>query len=467
MERDDGSFRDRDARVFYRDGAILRGLSPEGLRDWQALSRTAFFKRLTAEGRLVPTEQIQDGEAAERWAAVLKHEKIPFISYPYEWCFGMLRQAALLQLELLKAALEEGFIVKDATPFNIQWKGVAPVFIDIASFQRMEAGEPWAGYRQFCRLFLYPLMLQAYKRVAYHPWLRGSLEGIDPEDLSRLFTLRDRLRPGVFSHVYLQARLQERYGQAAQGIKDELKAAGFNSSLIRANVGRLERLLRRLRWEASPTIWSDYATQNSYAESDRSRKMEFVGKIAGTRRWRLVWDLGCNTGAFSRLVAEHADYLVAFDSDQAVIERFYRSLLLEGRKDILPLVTDLADPSPALGWRGAERKTLPQRGRPELVLCLALIHHVVIGSNVPMSDFIDWLAGLGGDLVIEFVSKEDPMVKRLLGNKTDKYDDYSREELEACLSRGFHLAPGETLACGTRTLYYARTRSRTSVAGRS
>ncbi len=186
------SFRDPDSRVFYAaNGDVCRALSADGLADWQRLAATRFFPQLVAEGRLVGSELIE-ATAPDGFAAVLRHETIPFVSYPYEWCFGMLRDAALLQLDLVAAALDEDMILKDASPYNVQWRGARPVFVDVGSFERLREGEPWAGYRQFCSLFLYPLMLQAWKGVPFNVWLRGSLEGISPNEVRGLLSLRDR-----------------------------------------------------------------------------------------------------------------------------------------------------------------------------------------------------------------------------------------------------------------------------------
>jgi len=457
------SFRDRTNRVFRRNGQIYRALSEHALRDWQQLSATGFFQRRQADGSVVATEPLASAEAAEGlpggpWAGVLRHETIPFVSYPYEWCFGMLRAGALLHLDLLLEALDEGMVLKDASAYNVQWRGAQPVFIDLGSFERLEPGEPWVGYRQFCQLFLYPLMLQAYRGLAPHAWLRGSLDGITPGDCRRAMSARDLLRKGVLTHVALQAKAEARYGGTDRDLRTELKRAGFGVELIRANVRSLRKLVGRLAWEPSRSEWSEYGTEHSYEAADLERKAQFVATVAGARRWPLVWDLGCNTGRFSRAVAAHADCVVALDADQLAIERLYRELAAEGNRTILPLVGNLADPSPGLGWRGRERVPLADRGTPDLVLCLALVHHLVISANIPLPDLLDWLAGLGADLVIEFVDRGDPMVKRLLLNKADQYHDYDRASFETSLAARFTIARTEPLESGTRVLYHATRR---------
>ena len=456
-----GSFRDRNARVFLRDGSVFRGLSQQASAEWDALAETRFFRRFSADGRLVATEKadaLPRTKDTERWVSFLRHERIPFVSYPYEWCFGMLKAAALLQLDLLLAALDEEMILKDSSAFNVQWVGAEPVFIDIASFERLSPGAPWVGYRQFCEMFLCPLMLQAYKDVPFNAWMRGSIDGIGPSDCSRLFSLRDLLRPGVLKHVFLQAKLEARYADTERNVRDDLRKAGFAKELIVANVRGLRRLVARMDWRRRESEWSEYVDCGHYELVDQQKKADFVADVVSLRSRRLVWDLGCNTGTFSRLAAEGAEYVVAQDGDPLAIERFWRDLSTEGNRKILPLVNNLADPSPALGWRGRERQALEQRGTPDLVMCLALVHHMVITANVPMREFVDWLASLGGDLIIEFVTKDDPMVHTLLRNKNDNYDDYDLEFFERCLAESFEIGRREPLCEGRRIMYHARAR---------
>ncbi len=471
-----GSFRDRDGRVFYRDGDVLRGLSADGLADWEHLAASGFFGRAAEAGQIIGTERLPAAAAGADWAGVLRHDRVPFVSYPYEWPFGMLQDAAGLTLELLAAALEEDTILKDATPYNVQWFGTRPTFIDVLSFTPLLPGGAWTGYRQFCELFLYPLMLQAYKGVPFQPWLRGSIDGITPDQCRALMSARDLARPGVLLHVKLQAAMQTRHAHSPRDVRADLARAGFHRELIVANVRRLSKLVSRLRWKAERSTWSDYADCNTYDEANRAAKADFVRRATARRPRRLVWDLGCNTGEYARVAAETADYVVAMDADQLAIERLYRTLRDEGagaaisagraptrpRTDvaerILPLTVDLTDSSPDLGWRGSERKRLTARGTPDLALCLALVHHVVLGAHVPLADFVDWLAGLGCDLVIEFVSKADPMVTTLLRNKDDKDRDYEQPAFEAYLARHFEIEESLPLNGGLRTIYSARRR---------
>jgi hypothetical protein len=454
-EAEPGSFRDRQSRVFYDDdGGVLRFLSPEGLDDWHALASSSLYTRFSNAGQLVGTELVEVDESARNgWSALLRHERVPFISYPYEWTFSMLKDAALLELDLVLAGLEEGLILKDASPYNVQWRGAHPVFIDVGSFERLRPGEPWAGYRQFCMLYLYPLLLQAYRDIPFQGLLRGSLEGIEPGVSRRLFSLRDFVRPGVFSHVVLHERLERRYGNRGGQVRRELEVPGFGAELIKANVGRLRRLVARLEPSRKESTWSGYGCSNTYSDEESQRKEEIVQTIAQNVRPRLVWDLGCNDGRYSRVAAEHARYTVAMDADRQTVDQLYRSLATDGEHSILPLVVDVADPSPALGWRNLERKTLIERGSPELTLCLAIVHHLAITRNIPLRSFLEWLHSLDSIVLIEFPAEDDPMVRLLLDAKRPgTHDDYSRGTFEQILDELFTVETSVVLS-ETRSIY--------------
>jgi SAM-dependent methyltransferase len=385
---------------------------------------------------------------------------IPFVSYPYEWTFAMLRDAALLQLELVRRAVGAGMMLKDSSPYNVQFEGAKPVFVDVGSFEGLREGEPWAGYRQFCMLFLYPLLLQAWKDVPFQPWLRGRIDGISPRECRNLLSGRDLLRRGVVTNVVLHSRLEQRYEESRRDVKQELASAGFRKELILANVGRLERLVSGLRWSGASSAWSQYGPTPTYSDEDAEQKRRFVAEAVAAERPRLVWDLGCNDGRHARIAAETADYVVAMDADTLVVDRLYEALRKEGATRILPLAVNVVDASPGLGWRGLERRPLPERGRPDLALCLALVHHVSIGGNVPLAEFLDWLRELESALVIEFPTPDDPMVQRLLARKRPgDHPDYRREWFEECLSARFDVSGSETLSSGTRVLYRARPRT--------
>jgi hypothetical protein len=458
--RDPASFRDPDNAILDADGVIYRTLTQRGLANWRAVSAAPFFSAYSDAGKIVATRELDGSESRVQGfeaPGVLSHERIRFLSYPYEWPFGMLKDAALLQMELLRATLAESLVLKDASPYNVQWKGTSPVFIDVGSFEPLDATRPWSAYRQFCMQFLNPLLLTAHKGIDFQPLLRGRLEGVTPQQCRNHMSLRDLCRRGVLTHVWLHSRLERRYSRDDAPVADELAAAGFNRELMFANVKRLERLLRRLDWEPPRSAWTNYDGLESYEPGDAASKREFVEAVVGSQNWKLAWDLGCNDGAFSRLAARSARYVVAMDSDHAVVEGLYRSLKKEENPSILPLVVDIADPSPGLGWRGAERRPLDARAQPTLVLCLALVHHLVLTSNVPFRELTTWLRSLDACVVIEFVSAEDPKARELLMRKrAGLHDDYDRATFERELSSRFAIVRRQDLPSGTRTLYFLR-----------
>lgn len=450
---DDGSFRDPDSQVVHVDGRVLRRLSGAGRRDWEALSRARFFEQAVAGGRLVATTELPPGTGpADGWDGVLEHERLPFVTYPFEWTFGMLAAATVVHLELLRDALAEGLTTKDGYAYNVQWRGVEPVFIDVSSFTRYTGG-PWAGYRQFCETFLNPLMLQSFVGVDFQPWLRGRLEGIPVQDMRRLLSARHLLRPGVLRHVVLHAHFDRSAREATSSTRSALAQAGFDRDVVLATVEKLLGLVRQLSWRPEPSAWTSYRTSNTYRGEDRSTKQAFAEKVASSVRPQLVWDLGCNDGTYAKAVADHAGLVVAIDGDHATAELLYRSLRATSVRNVVPLVVDLTDPSPSLGWRNRERPGLLQRPRPDLVLCLALLHHLTIVGNIPLAQVVEWLAGLAPVAVVEFVDRTDPMVAQLLASKPVPHTDYSRARFEHEVARHYQVEAREELSSGTRTLY--------------
>jgi SAM-dependent methyltransferase len=457
---DPGSFRDPSNRVFHRDGRVLRGVRGDAADHWSRLRRSGLLSRLMERGALittreVPADELPGGEG-EAWSLVLEHEGVPFVSYPYEWSFTMLQDAAVLHLEVLAEALADGMTLKDGSAFNIQWMGANPVFIDIGSFEP-SSGTPWVGYRQFCQTFLYPLLLQAHRGVSYQPFLRGQVDGLTAQQMRGLLAPRLGLRAGVLKHVVLHDTMQRRFTRGAQATARQLREAGFNDELGAAVTRSLLNLVRQLRPRRRHSQWVDYTRTCTYSDRERAAKVEVLRRaVAGTGE-RLVLDLGCNDGTYSTVSAQSGAYVIAADADEAVVDRLYASLRYQGRGRILPLVLDLADPSPGIGWRGRERPAFLERARSDVVLCLALLHHLVIGRNVPLVQVVEWLRSFDAKVVVEFVAPDDPMAKRLLANKLSwVHADYRLDVFERELDRWFYVE--ERLALSTRTLFVVQPR---------
>ncbi len=448
------------ARVFVDDDGVWRGLRDDALVEFEALASAPFFRDAMARGDIVGTERVHDVTLPGSWAAVLRHDRIDVLSYPYEWSFEMLRDAALLQLALTRAALADRLITKDASAYNVQFVGTKPVFIDVGSFERLRGGEPWPGYRQFCELFLNPLLVQALRDVPFQQLLRGSINGISPHVAAQLLRGEGRLNKGVLMHVKLHARAERRYADADRDrdVMAELERAGFGPPIIDAQLKGLEKTVAGMSWGRQASTWSDYSDRSHYGTPDLHAKERFVARAIEARSVGQVLDLGANDGHFSRLaLGVGARSVVAVDGDDLVVDRLYRDLRREGERRILPLVVDLADPSPGLGWRSRERLPFVDRVRPDVVLCLAVVHHLALSNTVPLSAIVDFLADFGADVVVEFPHHDDVMAARLLARKrTGVFDGYRREHWEQAVAERFSIVESETLPGGTRTLYLCR-----------
>lgn len=453
-----GSFRDARSRVFDDGTRIVRALSVEGRADLDAARATAFFTRAVADGRLVATTDVEDpAEVPDGWASAVEHPRLDVISYPYEWSFSMLRDAALLQLELLAQGLPEGIGCKDGTPYNIQFAGGRPRFIDVGSFAPV-GPDGWPGYRQFCQLQLYPLLIEAHLDVAFGPLLRGSLEGIAPDVADRLLRGRHRLRRGVLTHVSAQAWAARRYATRPDRAAEVVGSTGIGPDVVAGLVDRTAATVAGLRPPDRATAWTDYSDRDHYAAEALRTKDRVVDLALEQGSPETVLDLGCNDGRFALAAARRARTVVAVDADRAVIDDLYRRVRAR-RTAVLPLVVDLADPSPALGWGLAERPALRDRVRPDLVLALALIHHLVIGRNVPVDAFLAELASWGPEAVLEVPDRHDPMVARLLAAKPDDtHADYRLDHIEDRIERRFTVVERIPLSGGTRVLYRLRRR---------
>jgi hypothetical protein len=459
---DPGSFRDPSTTVFYAEGVVLRGLDAEAAADWAALSQAPFFASAAKAGRIVGTTALTDAEAkrvtpeGKSWPVVLKHDRVPFVSYPYEWTFSQLQDAALLHLDLLIEALDAGLSMKDGYAYNVQWHGARPTFIDVPSFERGTGG-PWPGYRQFCRTFLFPLLLTAHKDVSFRPLLRGQVDGIEPKQIRLMMSLRDSVKAGVLRNVVLHSAVDARAAAKERGsrqVGEDLQKAGFNAEIAKAAAKSLRKLVAGLTWTVGETIWKDYRQRNSYSDEDTAAKQTFVDAALAGQGYGLVWDLGANDGAYARIAAKHAGYVVAADFDEGAIDPLYRALKAEGNTTILPLVIDLADPSPGIGWRNRERPAFFDRTKPDVVLMLALLHHLAITANVPLPEIVDWMRSFGSRIVVEFVHTDDVQVQRLLANKPEGlFPDYRVDVFERLLAERFTVEKQVPLPSGTRTLY--------------
>jgi hypothetical protein len=426
--------------------------------DFEALVETGLLDSLVQSGAVIETKPIGIDEAPEPYRAVpevdlvVEHPRIPFISYAYEWPFEMLRAAAIRSLEILQLALEKDIILKDATPYNIQFVGTNPLLIDVGSFERYQEGMPWIGYSQFCRTFLNPLLLQSITGIPFQMWMRASLDGIDPVHLNSLLSLRHKLRKNVFMDVVLQAWLSRRYSSRSKNAPS-LRERPIPKGVITGLVNRLKKSVAGLKRRGKAhSPWLDYQEQCHYEPEALQNKDRFVDAALARAKPEVVWDLGCNVGRYSIMAARHASYVVAMDSDEAAVGALYERIS-DQHTNILPLTVDLMNPSPGQGWAQEERRGLGDRGPAQFALCLALVHHLAISGNVPLGRIVEWLSTIAEAGVVEFVPKSDPMVQALLRTRQDVYSGYTQVAFEDALREHFQITDVASLPKSERVLY--------------
>ena len=459
LHQDSGSFRDPLSRVFVGNGEVVRAFTAIGAKDIEKVWKKPSIQNALASGELIESNLVEPSSVGlnEPWVTAMTHPLIPFISYPYEWTFSMLKDAAQLQLKLTRETLADGIGLKDATPYNVQFIGSRPQFIDAGSFEKRRKGDPWYGYRQFCEMYLYPLMMQGYLGVGFQQFLRGSVNGISPDTMRKLLPASIRHpRKGRLTHVVLHAAAQNRFADSDNNMKSDAAKAGMNAQVLDATLRKLQGIVKKISLGDKKSTWSEYSERGHYIESSLDEKQKFVRDAVASAPRKQVWDIGCNDGVFSRIAAAHSDYVVAMDADPLVVDRLYNTLKAEKNEQILPLYVDLTDSGGGVGWRGQERPGVFDRGRPDIVMALAVIHHMAITFHVPLASQLDMFRALTPELIIEMPHADDPMVRKLLTNKRDGiHDDFTLEEFERLLNERFTVKSKMLLSSGTRTIFHA------------
>ena len=452
-----GSFRDPSGFVFMRNGQVLRQVNRRYQEDYDHLMRSGLYEALTSQGLLVSHEELGPAEAAAPDAyQVLAPEPIRFISYPYEWCFSQLQQAALTTLRIQKMAFEHGMMLKDASAYNIQFQGSRPIFIDTLSFEKYEEGKPWVGYRQFCQHFLAPLALIAHVDVRLASLLRNYIDGIPLDLAAALLPGKTRLKPSLLMHIHLHAKSQER--SADDGSKGEVERKKVGRLGLQGLFDSLYKAVESLSW-APKGDWANYYSATNYSDESFALKREIVAAFIDEAHPASVWDLGANTGVFSRIASEKGISTTSIDFDPAAVEANFQQGRKDGAKNLLPLVGDLTNPSHGIGWAGEERDSLEDRGPADMVMALALIHHLAIANNVPLEKTADYFSRLGKSLIIEFVPKADSQVQRMLRTREDIFDRYDQAGFEEAFEKRFVIEKSRTVAGSARRLYLMRRRS--------
>ena len=441
-----GSFRDPSGFVFEKDGSLYRQVNRVYQESYDQLMASGLYRSLVDDGLLVAHQEV---DAAGDAYKIIKPERIGFVSYPYEWCFSQLKNAALTTLEIQKRSLERGMSLKDASAYNIQFQGTRPVLIDTLSFEPATKDRPWVAYRQFCQHFLAPLALMSKKDVRLGQLLRVHLDGIPLDLASRLLPWRTRLRFTLLTHLHLHARSQKRYA----GRPVDASSRRMNPLALQGLIDSLRSAVSKLRWRPRGTEWAGYYDASNYSERAFAHKRELVTGLLQAARPASVWDLGANTGEFSKIAGELGIMTVGFDADPAAVERHYQDAAARSERRVLPLQVDLTNPSGGGGWENTERLSLLERGPADAVLALALIHHLCISNNLPLVNLAEFFSRLCRKLIIEFVPKSDSQVERLLASRRDIFPGYTQPGFESAFGRHFSIERQEPLAESERILY--------------
>lgn len=451
---DSGSFRDPFGKVFSRDGDIFRSIFELGAKDYVSARDTGVYDKLIADGLLIPHEEVSLNSAPGKPVYCLRHPPLPMVSYPWEWPFSMLKDAALLHLEVMEILVPKGFWLRDASAFNVQYDGSRNRLIDTLSVGRRIPESPWVAYGQFCSHFLAPLTMAAYCDIRTLSLWRNYIDGYPLDLATNILSFWRRYRPGLFMHLTLHARMQrladrkEHIGKA----KSDKKPVVTDRGLI-GLVKSLRRTIEGIKWKRVSKVWEEYDTIRTYKDDDVARKSEYVDRIVKRLEPKMVWDLGANTGEFSCIAASHGSFVVSIDGDPACTEHLYQRLSHESKiRGVLPLTMDLANPSPALGWNSSERFSLRDRGPADLALALAVIHHLVLSSCIPLSLIAEWFGSLSKHLLVELIPPTDPMVQKLLENRGDEHLPYNFDVFQSSFGEVFDFLDQTTLSNG-RTLF--------------
>lgn len=450
--------------MFSHEGSVYRQVNNSFAQTYDAFISSGLYDKLVSRKLLVAHEEITDGSVpgGPNCHRILKPEQIPFISYPYEWSFSQLKDAAMLTLRIQHEALKHGFILKDASAFNVQFLESRPVFIDTLSFDTYEPGSPWVAYKQFCQHFLAPLALMAYTDVELSKLTISHIDGVPLALASKLLPFKTRFNYSLATHIHLHSRMQQQHADdAGDKASATAKTTRLTEQGLKALMESLAGVVKKLDWKMPETEWGSYYANTNYSDRAGDEKRALVDRMLGSipDKMKVIQDFGANTGEFSRIAARHCDLVVSQDIDPVAVELNYRENSANGPANILPLIQDFSSPSPAIGWGNAERDSFLQRSHCDALLVLALVHHLAISNNVPLSNIAQLFSSITRWLIIEFVPKSDSQVVRLLATREDIFVEYTREGFEKAFSEFFSIEETAAVPESERTLYRMRSRA--------
>ena len=444
------SFRDPSGFLFFRDGLIYRRVNTIYKGNYERLINSGLYEILVHGELLIPHDEVDvDYARSDKAYKILKPELIPFISFPYEWCFSQLKDAALTTLKIQKKSLDFGMSLKDCSAYNIQFRKSKPIFIDTLSFEKYREGQPWVAYRQFCQHFLAPLALMSYQDIRLNQLFRVYIDGVPLDLVSSLLPFRTRFVFSLLSHLHLHAKSQKHFADKPIDMsRHKMSRVGFLGL-----IDNLESTIKKLKWTPQGTEWAGYYKDTNYSSNALHHKRELVSEFLDKINPESVWDLGANVGMFSRIASDKGIQTISFDIDPAAVEKNYLECVRKGETNILPLLLDLTNPSPNIGWENQERASLFERGPADTVLALALIHHLAISNNLPLNKIASFLSKICNSLIIEFVPKTDSQVQRLLSTREDIFPDYTQRAFESEFKKYFRIQNSVKIKESKRNLY--------------
>jgi hypothetical protein len=439
--------------VFVRGGAVYRQVNEVYRENFDHLIDSGLYRALTEAGLMLAHEEVGiDLGRTEDAYKILRPEQIGFISYPYEWCFSELKDAALATLAIQKKAFDFGMTLKDSSAFNIQFVGCRPVLIDTLSFEKYRKGQAWLAYRQFCQHFLGPLALMAHRDVRLSQLLRVYIDGVGLDLVSKLLPRSTWFKFSLLSHIHLHARSQLHFADKAVKVGEhKMSKLGFMGI-----IDSLETAVGKMKWQPKWTQWGDYYEDTNYSDVAMSDKKRIVGEFLERARPAVTWDMGANTGVFSRIAAGIGSQTISFDVDPAAVEKNYLESVDKKEDNMLPLVLDLTNPSGGIGWENEERRSLIERGPADVALALALVHHLAISNNLSFDKIAGFFGKICRWLIIEFVPKSDSQVQRLLTTREDIFSDYNEQAFENVFGKYFAIESSVKIKDSQRTLYLMR-----------
>jgi hypothetical protein len=462
MNVENGSFRDPSGSVYSKDGDIYRSIFRPGAADFEAARDSGVYEKLIEKGLLIPHREVEALDSAPKGTVYcLSHPRLPMVSYPWEWPFSMLKDAALLHLDVMEIIIPIGFWLRDASAFNVQYNGERLYLIDTLSVGRRIPESPWVAYGQLCSHFLAPLAAAAYCDIQLLSMWRSFIDGFPLELAVRMLPGLKKYQPGLFMHLMLHSRYQnsaDRKEDIRRGKPERnVRKPKVNDRGLIGLIQSLKKTINNITWKRYSKIWEDYKQIRTYDSEDVSAKSDYVDKVVRDLQPSMVWDLGANTGEFSIIAASHGAFVVSIEGDPACTESIYKKIFQEnGPRNILPLTMDLVNPSPALGWDSKERSSLMDRGPADLLLALALVHHLVFSGCIPLSKVAQWFSKITNSVLVEFVPPTDPMVKKLLANRNGEHHPYSLEVFISSFEKFFVFIDNKNLQNGRTLFLYKR-----------